>query len=44
MYTAGVKPPTYSTYGMIHEEPQELPGNRNHVTELDGRAVDGNGN
>ena len=44
MHTADVKPPTYSPYGMIHEEPQELPGNRNHFTELDGRAVDGGRN
>lgn len=41
-HTVDVKPPTYSIYDVVHEEPQELPGYRNHVIELDGRAVDSN--
>jgi hypothetical protein len=40
MHTADMKPPACDTYGLIYKEPQELPGNRNHVIELDGRAVD----
>lgn len=40
MYTADMNPPACDTYGLIYKEPQELPGNRNHVTELDGRALD----
>ena len=40
LHTADVKPPTYS---MIQAGPQELPVNRDDVTELDGRAVDGSG-
>ena len=39
-HTADVKPPACDTYGMVYEEPQELPESRNQVTELDGRAVD----
>lgn len=45
MHTTDMKPPACDTYGLIYDEgPQELPGYRNHVTELDGRAVDGNRN
>lgn len=40
MHTADMNSPARDTYGLIYKEPQELPGNRNHVTELDGRALD----
>jgi hypothetical protein len=40
MHTADMNSPAWNTNGSIYKEPQELPGNRTHVTELDGRAVD----
>ena len=41
LHTADVKSPTYS---MMQTGPQELPVNRDDVTELDGRAVGGSEN
>jgi hypothetical protein len=40
MHTAEMDSPAWNTNGSIYKEPQELPGNGTHVTELDGRAVD----
>jgi hypothetical protein len=40
LQTADAKPLTYSTYGVVPAEPQELPVDQYDVTELDSRAVD----
>jgi hypothetical protein len=39
LQTADVKQLTYSTYGVVSAEPQELPVDQYDVTELDCRAV-----